>query len=163
MFPHYKVFSRVRIKSRRVKVKKGIMNGLLNLGLSSEQTNRKVFKAVASYMGYFGSRFVGNDIQVLCGNLLDHPIAKTFTLFCIMFQATDNLNLAIFMTVVFLILQYFMSITPACNRYIDKTAAKNINIHAVTWPKNKDLDNLELKPGYNPGLGDKRKRGAQMD
>lgn len=139
------------------------MNDVLNLGMTSDQTNRKVFKAVASYMGYFGSRFVGNDIQVLCGNLLDHPIAKTFTLFCIMFQSTDSLNLSIFMTVLFLILQYFMSVSPACNRYIDKTSAKNINIQAVSWPKNKDLDDLGLKPGFNPNLGEKRKHGAQMD
>ena len=125
------------------------------------QIQRKVFKAICSYMGYFGSKFVGNDIAVLCGNLLDHPIAKTFTLFCIMYQATDQFNLAVIMTLSFLILQYIMSITPACNKYVDKTTAKKVNIHAVTWPKNTELDNLELKPGYNPILGDKRKRGIQ--
>ena len=53
----------------------------MNAGLLNDRTFRKCFKAIVSYMGYFGSRYVGNDIQLLCGNILDHPVAKTFTLF----------------------------------------------------------------------------------
>lgn len=112
--------------------------------LSSEELNKKIFKAVVSYMGYFGSRFVGNDVQVLCGNLFDHPIVKTFTMFCIMFQATENFNLAVMLTLAALIMQYLMSILPACNKYIDKTAAKNVNIYATAWPQNTDTNELGI-------------------
>lgn len=107
---------------------------------------KKCMKALIAYMGYFGSRYVGNDIQVLCGNLLDHPIAKTFTLFCIMMQATDNMKLAVGMTLFFLIVQYVMSITAPCNKYVDKTSATKVNIHNTVWPKNKELNSLELAP-----------------
>jgi hypothetical protein len=117
----------------------------MSADLLSDRTFHKCFKAVISYMGYFGSRYVGNDIQLLCGNLLDHPIAKTFTLFCIMFQATDNLDLAVTMTTFFLIIQYVMSVTPSCNKYQDKTDTKrNVNIHATAWPNDKGLNNLNL-------------------
>lgn len=103
----------------------------------------KIFKAIVAYMGYFASRYVGNDIQNICGNLLDTPVAKTFTLFCIMFQATDNLNLSITMTIVFLLIQYVMSITPQCGKYIEKTDAKRkVNIHATAWAKDVELDSL---------------------
>ena len=117
----------------------------MNAGLLNDRTFRKCFKAIVSYMGYFGSRYVGNDIQLLCGNILDHPVAKTFTLFCIMFQATDNLDLAVTMTIFFLILQYVMSILPSCNKYTEKTDTKRkIDNHATAWPKDKDLNAINL-------------------
>jgi hypothetical protein len=128
----------------------------------NDPTNRhKFFKGIISYMAYFGSRFVGNDIQLLCGNVLDHPVAKTFTLFCIMYQATDSFDMAVAMTLFFLIVQYAMSISPACNKYVDKTTAKKVNIHSVTWPINNELDSLGLKPEYSLSRGEARKRGIQ--
>ena len=111
----------------------------------SDQTLKKCFKGVVSYMGYFASRYVGNDIQLLCGNLLDHPIAKTFTLFCIMFQATDNLDLALMMTIGFLILQYVMSLSPICSKYVDKTSAKKVKTDSTVWAHDKALDTLNQK------------------
>ena len=117
-------------------------NGLL----LSNPAFKKCFKAVVSYMGYFGSRYVGNDIQLLCGNILDHPVMKTFTLFCIMFQATDNFDLALMMTIAFLIVQYIWSISPMCNKYVEKTSDKRrVNIHGTAWPNDKDLNTLNLK------------------
>ena len=109
---------------------------------TDEAVQKKLGKAVVSYMGYFGSRYVGNDIQMLCGNILDHPIIKSFTLFCIMFQATDSINLALFMTMVFIVLQYVMSVSSICNKYVDKTTAKNVNIHATAWAQDKDTTEL---------------------
>ena len=101
---------------------------------TSAFTGKKVNKAIMTYMGYFGSRFVGNDIQVLCGNVLDTPLAKSFTLFCIMYQATDNLNVALSMTLVFVIIQYLMSISPSCGKYKDKTTSKHVNNVGTAWP-----------------------------
>ena len=123
----------------------------MSTGLFSDRTFHKCFKAIVSYMGYFGSRYVGNDIQLLCGNLLDHPVAKTFTLFCIMYQATDNFDLAITMTIFFLILQYVMSVLPSCNKYTEKTDNKRkVNIHATTWAHDKGLNSLNLPKQSNP-------------
>jgi hypothetical protein len=89
-------------------------------------------------MGYFGSRFVANDIQALCGNLFDNPLVKTFTLFCIMYQAIDNLQMSVTMTLVFLCVQYFASTLTVCSKkYIDKTHPENQSIvqnKAKVWP-----------------------------
>jgi len=115
-------------------------------GFLSDATFKKCFKALVSYMGYFASRYVGNDIQLLCGNLLDHPIMKTFTLFCIMFQATDNFDLALTMTIAFLILQYVMSTCTVCTKYVEKTAEKrNVEATGTAWAHDKDLDALNIK------------------
>jgi len=106
---------------------------------------KKCTKAVISYMAYFGSKYVGNDIQVLCGNLLDHPYMKTFTLFCIMYQATDRFDLSIIMTSFFLVLQYVMSLQPICNKYIDKTSPdRGVKTSARIWARDKAVDKLGL-------------------
>lgn len=96
---------------------------------------RKVSKSVMTYMAYFGSRFIGNDIQVLCGNLLDTPLMKSFSLFCILHNTIDNMNIALAMSIFFVLFQYLMSILPACNKYTDKTIVKNVNNYATAWPK----------------------------
>jgi hypothetical protein len=106
---------------------------------------KKVIRAVITYMAYFGAKYVGNDIQVLCGNILDHALVKSFTLFCIMFQATDNLKLALLMTAFFMTCQYLLSLSPVCNKYVDKTVAPRIDHHATVWPRNKDVDDLGRK------------------
>jgi len=82
---------------------------------------RKFAKGVAAYMGYFGSRYVGNDIQVLCGNIFDHELVKTFTLFCIMFQVTDNVRIALWLTFALSVIKGIMTVWPVCDRYVDKT------------------------------------------
>jgi hypothetical protein len=82
---------------------------------------RKVAKGFATYMGYFGSRYVGNDIQVLCGNIFDHELVKTVTLFCIMFQATDNVRIALWLTFALSVIKWVMTEWPVCDRYVDKT------------------------------------------
>jgi len=101
----------------------------------SQIVAKKVTKAIMTYMGYFGSRFVGNDIQVLCGNLLDTPLVKSFTLFCLMFQATDNINIALCMVIVFIVLQYAMSTCDACGKYVDKTTTKRVRNVGTAWPQ----------------------------
>lgn len=93
-------------------------------------------------MAYFGAKYVGNDIQVLCGNILDHAWVKSFTLFCIMFQATDNVKLALAMTCFFMTCQYLLSLSPVCDKYVDKTIAPRIDHHATVWPSNRDVDDL---------------------
>jgi len=113
-------------------------------GVLSNVVFRKIFKAIVSYMGYFASRYVGNDIQMMCGNLLDHPIAKTFTLFCVMFQATDNFDIALIMTTAFLLAQYFMSVSPLCAPYKEKTQAKHVRTTATTWAHDESVDNYNI-------------------
>lgn len=103
---------------------------------------KRVAKAFVTYMGYFGSRYVGNDIQLLCGNILDHALVKSITLFCIMFQATDNIKIALSMTAFFLTVQFLLSLSPTCNKYVDKLAAKRVDSDGVVWPRNKDVDSL---------------------
>lgn len=108
-----------------------------------------VVKAIASYMGYFGSRFVGNDIQLMCGNLLDTSVGKTFTLYCIMLQATSfNYKFALYATLVCLLGQYLASLYSQCRPYRDKTdKTKSLNIMNTIWPTEKGVNELNIKPG----------------
>lgn len=107
------------------------------------------FKAVVAYMGYFGSRYVGNDIQLLCGNILDTVIGKTFTMFCIMMQATGyNLKVATVMTFVALLVQYLASSVSECRPYRDKLdGKKQVEIRNTVWVTEKGVDGLNIKPG----------------
>ncbi len=95
----------------------------------------RLIKGFVTYMGYFGAKYVGNDIQVLCGNIFDHAVVKTFTLFCIMYQATDRVHLALLMTVFFMTFQFILSMTTTCNKYIDKTTSTSVDRTAVIWPR----------------------------
>lgn len=106
----------------------------------------KWFKCVCSYLSFFGSRFVGNDIQLLCGNILDHPFVKTFTLFCIMYQASNSFDIAIKMTVGLLIAQYLLSMLSVCQNYVDKTQVKPelIKTKNVPWAVNTEVDSLGI-------------------
>lgn len=116
------------------------MMDVLNLGLPP--LSGKYADALVAYVAYFGSRYVGNDIQVLCGNIFDHPLVKTFTLFCIMYQAAKDVKIALAMTVVFLVFQFILSRTKKCAPYADKTNAR-IDTKPYFWPKNADLQNTD--------------------
>jgi hypothetical protein len=59
------------------------------------------FKGIMAYFIFFGTKYIGNDIQNYCGNVMDKTIVKIFTLFCIMYQATGNFKLALFLTFIF--------------------------------------------------------------
>ena len=106
----------------------------------SDVDGRKVFKAFGSYFAFFGSRFVGNDIQLLCGNYFDHPIVKTFTLWCIMYNASDNVKIATAVTLVILLLQYILSNVDACKPYEDKLGSSQLDTRNYIWPRNIDPD-----------------------
>ncbi len=105
-------------------------------------TRARLVKGFITYMGYFGAKYVGNDIQVLCGNIFDHAAVKTFTLFCIMYQATDRLHLSLILTTFFMTFQYVLSLTTTCSKYVDKTGARNIDRTNVIWPRNRDVTSL---------------------
>jgi len=102
--------------------------------------HKRYMKAMFTYFGFFASRYVGNDIQVSCGNLLDTPIVKTFTLWCLMYQASDDFHVATIMTCAFLLLQYVMSNSDSCKAYVDKTSSSQLNTKGVIWPVNNDPD-----------------------
>src|SRR6478609_2261672 len=90
--------------------------------------------AVVAYISFFGSRFVGNDMQVTCGSLLDHPVAKTVTLFAIMYQASRDVQTAVVATAFFLLLQYLASRASACRPYKDKPSAPEVDVRGRAWP-----------------------------
>ena len=99
------------------------------------QFNPKVFKAVCAYMSFFGSKYISTDISLMCGNVFDHPIVKTFTLFCIMYSSTESLQLSLIMTVCFLLLQYSFSLTSKCQIYVDKNnPQQTVQTDNVVWP-----------------------------
>ena len=100
--------------------------------------SQKYFKAIGSYMAFFGSRYVGNDIQLMCGNIMDHAYVKTFTLYCIMFNATSSFKIATIVTCGFLLLQYIMSISPQCSNYVDKNAKRRVKSKNPILKENKE-------------------------
>jgi hypothetical protein len=97
--------------------------------------HQKFINAAVAYFAFFGSRFVGNDIQVTCGSLLDTPLLKTVTLLAIMFQATQDLKAAIVCTGAVMVAHYLASTFPQCGPYKDKVSAKHVDIRGHLWPK----------------------------
>jgi uncharacterized membrane protein len=75
---------------------------------------KPIWKAITAYMIYFGTRYVSNDIKHFCGNIMDHAIVKTFTIFCIVYQATENMRVSLVSTTIFSILQFYMTYYPKC-------------------------------------------------
>ena len=102
--------------------------------------SEKYVESFCAYLSYFGSRYISADIAVLCGASFDHPIAKTFILFCIMYQASKDVRIAAAMTVFFLGFQFVLSRTKGCVPYADKTGANKIDTSTYFWPKNGDLE-----------------------
>lgn len=96
--------------------------------------SQKFANAVVAYFAFFGSRFVGNDIQVTLGGLLDTPVAKTFSLMAIMYQATQNARIALICSAVAMIAHYLVSVSPWGGPYKDKVSAKHVDIRGQFWP-----------------------------
>ena len=82
--------------------------------------------AILLYFSFFLSRYPGNDIQVLCGNMFDTPLAKTLIVFVIMYSGSRDIHVAILMTLVCLGFQYYLSKCESCGPYVDKTKMKNV-------------------------------------
>jgi hypothetical protein len=113
---------------------------------------KRLTSAVVTYISFFGSRFVGNDIQVMCGSLFDTAPGKTVTLFAIMYQASQDVRTALYATIFFMALQYTLSLFRGCGPYIDKTTAKNVRTRGRVWAS------LEKK-GKGKGEGELFSRG----
>jgi hypothetical protein len=94
---------------------------------------KRFIAAIVAYISFFGSRFVGNDIQVMCGSLFDTQLGKTVTLFAIMYQASQDVKTALYVTLFFMLFQYTLSFSTFCGPYVDKTAMKNVPIHGRVW------------------------------
>ena len=84
------------------------------LKISHPHILKPMWKAIAAYMIYFGTRYVSNDIKYFCGNIMDHPVIKTFTIFCIAYQATEELRMTLIATSLFSIIQYYIAYYPKC-------------------------------------------------
>lgn len=96
---------------------------------------QKYINAGVAYLAFFGSRFVGNDIQVSFGNLLDTPVAKTLTLLAIMYQATQNWRIALIVTAAAMFIHYLASLSPWGGPYKDKVSAKHVDVRGHFWPQ----------------------------
>jgi hypothetical protein len=121
---------------------------ILILGVTGNEVmslkQEALVNAVVAYISFFGSRFVGNDIAVTCGSLIDHPIAKTITLFAIMYQAARDVRAALVATAFFLVLQYLASRMSACHPYKDKPSAPDVDVRGRAWPS--------ISKGANPPI-----------
>lgn len=86
----------------------------------SHSVLKPIWKATTAYMIYFGTRYVSNDIKYFCGNVMDHIVVKTFTIFCIVYQATEELRFSLGTTILFTFFQLYISLHPSCHSYQDK-------------------------------------------
>jgi hypothetical protein len=68
----------------------------------------KFIKGVVSFMNFFGTKSISNDIAKSCGNLFDTRLFKLLTLFCIFYQSTDHLGLSVFLVIIFSTFLYAM-------------------------------------------------------
>jgi uncharacterized membrane protein len=92
------------------------MNDHQVLGISHSHLLKPMWKAIAAYMIYFGTRYVSNDIKYFCGNFMDHSVVKTFTIFCIAYQATEQVRMSLIATLLFAFLQYYITYYPKCKK-----------------------------------------------
>ena len=77
---------------------------------------KPMWKAITVYMIYFGTWYVSNDIKYFCGNIMDHSVVKTFTIFCIVYQATEELRMSLIATTIFSFIQYYIAYHPKCDK-----------------------------------------------
>jgi len=96
--------------------------------LLDNPTTHKIFRAFASYMTIFGSKYISNDLQMTCGNLFNLPIIKVLTVYCIMYNATSIHRLSIVLTISIVILQYYLTTEPTCTTYVDPDHAHNLRL-----------------------------------
>ncbi len=87
--------------------------------------------ALLLYFSFFLSRYPGNDVQVLCGNVFDTALAKTVILFAIMYSGSRDVRVALVMTGIFLSLHYVLSKCEGCGPYADKT--KHDKVRKGMW------------------------------
>jgi hypothetical protein len=80
----------------------------------------KYLNAFNIYVVFFLGRYVSEDIKLLCGNIFDTPVAKTGILFVVLYNACRNARVALFWTIIFLVLQWIMSRYAKCQPYKDK-------------------------------------------
>jgi len=117
-------------------------NKMVLLSLELAQSD-KYIKSVITYFSYFASKYISADLSTACGSLFDHPYVKTFTLWCIMYQASEDHFVATVMTIGFLCLQYIMSRTDSCEIYKDRSTpiamATNLEFKNEFWPKSAPL------------------------
>ena len=92
--------------------------------------------ALLLYFNFFLSRYVGNDVQYLCGNMFDTPVAKTVILFAIMYSGSRDVKVALVMTAVCLTFQYVMSRCVQCAPYVEKN--KHSKTEKSVWVTNLD-------------------------
>ncbi len=118
------------------------------LALLNSAESQKYLKPIGTWFSFFGSKYIANDLQLACGNLLDTSVAKAITLFFIFMPPTNfNVKLAALFTVFMLFIQYMASTMSACRPYRDKLAPnKKVEIRNVVFPYEKGLDMFHKKP-----------------
>jgi hypothetical protein len=69
--------------------------------------NQKILlRCLSSYVGFFLSRFLGNDLQKRFGAYMDVPLVKMLTLFVLMWQASESVLTAVYATAIILVIHY---------------------------------------------------------
>jgi hypothetical protein len=79
------------------------------------------------YNSFFLSRYVGNDIQNLCGNMFDRPLPKTLILFVVMYTGSRNVAVSIVLTILLIGVQYVMTNKEECKPYKERNYKSSIN------------------------------------
>lgn len=73
-------------------------------------------KALISYLTFFGTKYISQDIAHSCGNLFDSPPAKFITLFAIFYQATDKISKALIFATIVTVFHNYMKRSVKCKK-----------------------------------------------
>lgn len=79
------------------------------------------------YNSFFLSRYVGNDIQNLCGSFFDRPLPKTLILFVVVYSGSRNVGASIVLTMILICIQWLMSNKEDCKPYKERNYKSSIN------------------------------------
>lgn len=76
----------------------------------------KIVKATCSYFTFFGTRYIADELKHTCGNMFENPYVKMFTLFCIFYQSSNSLRLAISLTFIITLFHKYMEKHQNCKK-----------------------------------------------
>ena len=82
------------------------------------------WKILTTFMIYFVTRYVSNDLKFVYGNILNSFPVKTICIFSISYQATGgSIHPSLIATLLFVLLQMYIQFHPSCKEYRETSAS----------------------------------------
>lgn len=113
------------------------MEATIGAVISAIPTSPKVWiDGLVIYNSFFLSRYVGNDIQNMCGSFFDAAIPKSIILYIVIYAGSRNVVVSLVIGTIMLFMQWWMSRKQQCMPYKERSSktpmVKNLWIEPAT-------------------------------